>query len=117
VLILVLHALAVLRWPEAPWRPLLPAALGMSWSFHLSFTFLALSRPQSDIRPYGAAGAYPLILCVNLLTIWLGLAAAGSDTWFRDVHGLAAELAGAYLRAFELGWGVFIRLKNAIFEG
>ena len=45
----------------------------MTWAFHFSFTLLALSHEQSDIRAYGAICAYPVILLANLLVVDLSL--------------------------------------------
>jgi hypothetical protein len=84
LLLLILHASASLFWDPSPWRPWLPFALGLTWSFHLSFTLYALSLGQRDIQPYGAWGAYPVILVGNLLVLAAALFLASAE----PLHGL-----------------------------
>jgi hypothetical protein len=55
------------------WLPFLPFGLGFTWSFHLCFTLQALSAGQSDIDPYGPAGAYPVIALGNVVFLLPGL--------------------------------------------
>ena len=46
-----------------------PVLLGVTWSFHLTFTLVALGQPQSDVRPYGWPGCFLIILLINLLLL------------------------------------------------
>ncbi len=95
LLLLALHAIARLFWDPTPWLPWLPFALGLTWSFHLSFTLYALSLGQSDIHPYGVLGAYPIILLGNLLLLAAGLVLATSEP-LAALHILATEQLRAY---------------------
>lgn len=73
LLLLAGTAVAGLFMDVSAWTPFLPFLLGFTASFHLCFTVLALSGGQSDIQPYGALGAYPIIALGNLLILLAGL--------------------------------------------
>ncbi len=97
LLLLVAHAVAQLFWDPAAWIGFLPFGLGLTWSFHLTFTIYALSLGQSDIAPYGALGAYPLILFGNLLLLALALVSL-DDSPLAAVAMLGNEFLRAYGR-------------------
>ncbi|MEX2606000.1 MAG: hypothetical protein WD708_01540 [Kiritimatiellia bacterium] len=85
LLVLLAHWVAQLWWDPSRWSAGLPFLLGFTWSYHLCFTLFSLSRAQSDIRPYGLLGAYPLIAAVNLLMLCLMISAV-------NAHPLSADL-------------------------
>lgn len=86
LLILGVHVLAQLWWDPARWVFALPFLLGFSWSYHLCFTLYSLSQTQSDIRPYGPLGAYPIIAAVNLLILCLTISAVNAHPFASDLH-------------------------------
>jgi hypothetical protein len=92
LLVLAIHAVASLRWDPVHWVRALPFVLGVSWSFHITFTVAALLQGQSDLHPYGWLGALPVILLGNLLLILLGLMAIAPLPWTE-----ALPLAGRHL--------------------
>jgi hypothetical protein len=73
LLLFAFHLLASLWWDPRLWSAYLPLAFGFTWSFHITFTLLALSRKQSDLHPYGLLGAFPVILLGNLLILVVAL--------------------------------------------
>ena len=85
-----------------PWRGLLAGVLGMTWAFHFSFTLLALSHEQSDIRAYGAVCAYPVILLANLLVIDLSLLAVSPLSFSEGIQLWWEFTLQAYSSTFDL---------------
>ena len=82
-----LYAFAVaLLWLLATWlvpaiRPFAPIFVfwvGMTWSFHITFTLRFLAYNQPDIREHGRLFSYTLIYALNLLSIGAALVAVGS---------------------------------------
>lgn len=66
-----------------PYAPILLFWIGLTWSFHLTFTVRFLAYHQPDIREHGRLLSYTLIYSINLLSITAALVAIGSWT-FRE---------------------------------
>ena len=97
LLLLLGTAIAGLWLDLSAWIPWMPFLLGLTWSFHLSFTILSLALGQSDIHPFGPVCAYPVIFTGNLLILlpaiaWI--APVSLETWLQLTAG---NLAAAYL--------------------
>jgi hypothetical protein len=79
--------LVALLWLLAMW--LVPAVqpysavflfwIGLTWSFHLTFTLRFLAYNQPDVREHGRLFSYSLIYALNLLSICAALVAV--STW------------------------------------
>ena len=68
-------------WLFPPVRPYIPIFLfwiGLTWSFHITFTLRFLAYNQPDIREHGRLFSYTLIYALNLLSIGAALVAVGS---------------------------------------
>ena len=68
-------------WIFPPVRPYVPIFLfwiGMTWSFHITFTLRFLAYNQPDIREHGRLFSYTLIYALNLLSITAALTAVSS---------------------------------------
>ena len=101
-----LYAFAVaLLWLLAAWlvpavRPFAPIFVfwvGMTWSFHITFTLRFLAYNQPDIREHGRLFSYTLIYTLNILSITAALVAVGSWSFpeagvefLLNLHRLAA---------------------------
>ncbi len=101
-----LYAFAVaLLWLLAAWlvpavRPFAPIFVfwvGMTWSFHITFTLRVLAYNQPDIREHGRLFSYTLIYTLNILSITAALVAVGSWSFpeagvefLLNLHRLAA---------------------------
>jgi len=113
LLLLAAHFLAKLWWDPIHWQAWLPLALGLTWSYHLSFTLLALLRHQSDLTPYGRLGALPLILLLNLLPLCIGAAAFNQRPLMEDFKDFTEPAIRYYqqvtLSVLELGRVVWNR--------
>jgi MFS family permease len=96
VLLLAGTAVTGLFADVSPWMPFLPFALGLTGSYHLCFTVMALSAGQSDIEAYGPAGAYPVILLGNLAVLLAGLILLNPSFTPEALRLLSQNLFGNY---------------------
>jgi hypothetical protein len=80
----LLWLLTVWLWPPLrPYAPIFLFWIGLTWSFHLTFTIRFLAGSQPDIREHGRLFSYTLIYALNVLSIAAALVAVG--TWsFRE---------------------------------
>ena len=75
---LIMHWL----WPPIqPFAPIFVFWIGLTWSFHLTFTVRYLRYNQPDIREHGRLFSYTLIYVLNLLTVGAALVAISSWTY------------------------------------
>ena len=65
--------------PVRPYAPLFLFWIGLTWSFHITFTLRFLAFNQPDIREHGRLFSYALIAALNLLSVGAALVAVG--TW------------------------------------
>ena len=76
----VVWLLSVWLFPAVkPYAPIFLFWIGMTWSFHLTFTARFLAFNQPDIREHGRLFSYALIYALNLLSI--GAALIAVSTW------------------------------------
>ena len=72
--------------PVKPYVPLFLFWIGLTWSFHFTFTWRFLAYNQPDIREHGRRFSYALIYALNLLSI--GAALVAVSTWsFPEAFG------------------------------
>lgn len=90
--LVVLAALTELVVTPLPFAPLWLFLLGMSWAFHVLFTFDSLARFQPDIAEYGRLLSWTIIFIANIAIILLVLASAGSVS-FSDVFSSVCSCA------------------------
>lgn len=64
-----------------PYAPIFVFWVGMTWSFHLTFTLRFLAYNQPDVREHGRLFSYALIYALNVLSIGAALVAVGSWTF------------------------------------
>lgn len=81
--------------PLVAWK-IMPGLLGLTWSFHLTFTLYAISQPQSDFKSYGRLGSLSIILFVNLLLLTLIAAITHPQPFADEVHQVLGAVQGAY---------------------
>lgn len=80
-----------------PWfTGLLPLLLGITWSFHVTFTLFAVCQPQSDFQAYGTFGSLSVILCINLLLLTLMAAFTHPLPFPEEVRLLLSNLWDCY---------------------
>ncbi|MDY0145319.1 MAG: hypothetical protein RBS84_04915 [Kiritimatiellia bacterium] len=73
-----------------PYAPVFLFWIGLTWSFHLTFTLRFLAYRQPDIREHGRLFSYALIYVLNVLSIAAALVAV--STW--SFPEAAADLLG-----------------------
>jgi hypothetical protein len=92
-------------WPLGPYAWVLYAGIGVTWGFHLTFTFSMIRDGQSDLTGQGVFFSLVLILLLNLLGIEAGLAAVmdhfsyarlGGMLWHRTADCYAATGRGLW---------------------
>jgi hypothetical protein len=95
------------------WFPgLLPLLLGITWSFHVTFTLFAVCQPQSDFRAYGTFGSLSVILCLNLLFLTLMAAFVHPLPFPEEVQQLLSTLWECY----QWVGRELLLIKNAIIQ-
>ena len=78
-LVALVWLLSVWLFPPAkPYAPIFVFWVGMTWSFHLTFTIRFLAYNQPDVREHGRLFSYALIYALNVLSIAAALVAVGS---------------------------------------
>ncbi len=112
-LVALLWLVTVWRFPATqPYAPIFLFWIGLTWSFHITFTLRFLGFSQPDVREHGRLFSYALIYVINLTTIGAALVAASSWTY----GGAAANVADNLVRLGHAthtlyGW-VITRLPN-----
>ena len=88
VLVVVLYAIGWMFCDMAPYTRWLFLALGITWSFHISFTFWMIPKGQSDLSHHGTFFSLVIIYLMNLgvLTCLVLLTAPHAT-----LHGFARE--------------------------
>lgn len=69
VVVIVLYALGWLFWDMAPYTRWLFLALGITWTFHMSFTLWMIPKGQSDLAQHGTFFSLVVIYLANLAII------------------------------------------------
>ncbi len=64
-----------------PYVPIFLFWIGLTWSFHITFTMRFLAYNQPDIREHGRLFSYTLIYALNLLSLTAALTAVSSWTY------------------------------------
>ncbi len=96
MLVLALHAILALFYNLSHYEPLWLALVGLTWSFHLTFTLQALATHQPDIAEHGRIFSYVVIYVLNLLGIGLWIVAVAHPTLPEWAGLLHAESAAVY---------------------
>lgn len=82
-------------------------AVGLTWSFHVTFTLHILSQRQPDIQEHGRIFSYTVIYTMNVLVIALMMIALGSPRLLTFGELLGRESAAVYSytsHLLEQGW-------------
>ena len=111
VLAIALYGMCGLFVDVSPFRPVLYAVLGATWSFHLSFTCWMLSKGQPDVHYGGTFFSLIIIYLLNLLLLVAMLILASRQlTW----GGFGAELVHSASALAEAGGRIIDRLGRSL---
>lgn len=80
VLVILAYGGISLFIDQQVYRPFWMGCIGLSWSFHLTFTLLMLSHHQTDIKDHGHIFSYTFIYLVNVVGLCLWVVAVGAPT-------------------------------------
>ena len=78
--------------PIGPYAPIFLFWIGMTWSFHITFTLRFLTYNQPDIREHGRLFSYTLIYSLNLLSLAAALTAVSSWSFSEAFSDLVTNL-------------------------
>lgn len=101
MLALAVRTLLGLFMDLSPYEPFWLGLIGLTWSFHLTFTVATLMQEQPDVAAHGRIFSYVVIMLMNLLGISLWLVAAGSPTWSLLLSSLTHETLDAYTNGLD----------------
>lgn len=99
ILVIALHGLLALFYDLRAYEPLWLGFVGLTWSFHLTFTVTTLRQRQPDIRIHGRLFSYALIYLLNLLGVGLGIVAVAAPT----LADFGAQLGADIVSLWETG--------------
>jgi hypothetical protein len=82
------------------YRALWLGAVGLTWSFHITFTVHTLASRQPDVQEHGRIFSYVIIYIMNVLMIGFWMVIIGSPEWAAFGELLRNESATAYNTAW-----------------
>ena len=80
LLAIVLYAILTLFYNLSAYEPFWLGAIGLTWSFHLTFTLRTLASKQPDIQENGRLFSYSLIYLLNVLGLCFWVVAVSEPT-------------------------------------
>jgi len=96
VLVLTLWGLCWLWWDPSAYTLFWIGLLGLTWSFHLTFTLKTLSTRQPDVMAHGRLFSYTVIYTANVFTLIFALACM-TDTDLKPFSdSVRIEIADTY---------------------
>ncbi|WP_372794213.1 hypothetical protein [Pontiella sp.] len=100
VIVIAVYYLLSLSIDVEPYRMWWLAAVGVTWSFHLTFTISMLAERQPDIQEHGRIFSYAVIFIVNVLVIGLWMVLIGAP----EIRTLWSMLKQETLSVYALTW-------------
>lgn len=95
-LIIGAYYLAGIRFNVEPYMSWWLGAVGLTWSFHLTFTLFMLSQRQPDVQEQGRIFSYTLIYIMNILLIGVWMTLIGSPHFSELGQLLKEEIVSVY---------------------
>ena len=97
VCLLLLYGLLSWRYDLTVYTPWWLAAIGFTWSFHLTFTLAVLMQEQPDIEEHGRLFSYAFIYLLNIVGVAAWIVAVTPATLTELGALLLREAQAAYL--------------------
>jgi hypothetical protein len=94
-----------------PYRLWWLGAVGLTWSFHITFTIHMLSQQQPDVQEHGRIFSFAVIYTMNVLVIALLLVILGTPRLMDLGHLLGHETLSAYQHAWNICIGLADRFQ------
>lgn len=85
-----------------PWPLAWVFAVGLTWSFHVVFTFASLSQTQPDVEEYGRLFSWTFIFLLNILLVIAALAAVDGMSFGAAARTLWDRVSAAYLSVWTI---------------
>ncbi len=107
VLVIGAYYLAGLSLEVEPYRLWWLGLVGLTWSFHITFTLHMLAQQQPDVHEHGRIFSYTVIYIMNVLVIGLWMVLVGSPELVRFGERIGKEAASAYAatgQKIDLAW-------------
>ena len=117
VLLVALFYLAGYWIEMDPFRIWWMFAIGLTWSFHITFTIHMLTQHQPDVQDHGRIFSFTVIYIMNVLVIALMMIFLGDAGLLHYGDRLGHETAKAYsisLHAVEQAWAAVARMIENI---
>lgn len=95
-LVLLVYGVWSMFFDLSLYAPFWAGCVGVSWSFHLTFTIHMLWGHQPDIREQGSVFSYTLICLINMAFLLGGLTAVTPLTTERILHRATDDLIRVY---------------------
>ncbi len=96
VLVIAAYYLVGLAADMEPYRAWWLGAVGLTWSFHVTFTINMLTQRQPDVREHGRVFSYAVIYIMNVLVIGLWMVLIGAPRFVTFGELLRSEAITAY---------------------
>jgi hypothetical protein len=115
-LVIAAYYLAGLTLEVEPYRAGWLAAVGLTWSFHITFTIHMLSQRQPDVQEHGRIFSYTVIYAMNVLVIGIWMVLIGSPRFITFGELIGHEAAMAYDLAYGqilAAWAGIMRLVES----
>lgn len=97
VAVIILYFVASLFWDVAPHTRWLFLALGVTWSFHISFTLWMIPKGQTDLSYHGTFYSLVIIYLMNLALLTALLILAAPEVSFKGFISEFARNGKAFL--------------------
>jgi hypothetical protein len=102
VLVIALYSGLALFRDLRDYEPFWLALVGLTWSFHLTFTVTILLQRQPDIQEHGRVFSYAVIYLLNVLGVGLWIVGVASPTLQLFANCLIEESRSLYELTFAL---------------
>ena len=102
VCVLILYGVLNWRYDMTTYTPLWLAAIGFTWSFHLTFTLAVLMERQPDIEEHGRLFSYAFIYLLNIIGVAIWIIAVTPSSLAGFARQLLATSLSTYQALFHL---------------
>lgn len=97
-----------------PYRIWWLGAVGLTWSFHVTFTLHMLSQHQPDVQEHGRIFSYAVIYAMNVIVIGIWMVMVGSPRFITFGDLLGHETATTYNLATRMFTNVWVHIAQLI---